>query len=402
MNFSQRTLWNLEENAHAAALREARARDPHLLDLTVSNPTACGFDYPAHWLQPLAAPAALDYTPEPLGLLSARAAVATYCRDHAADLSPTRICLTASTSEAYSYLFRLLCDPGDEVLAARPSYPLFDFIARLDDVHLRDYPLLHDPNSNVPNSTAHDPAAWSIDLHALEAAITPRTRAILLVHPNNPTGNFVSPAERTALEELCARHGLALIVDEVFLDYALGPIPPRSFAAPLASSSPSAPPCLTFVLSGLSKLCGLPQMKLSWLCALGPAPLVENALARLEVIADTFLSVSAPVQHAAPTWLAERSLFQRQVLDRMRANLAALDQRLRGSSAHRLACAGGWTAVLRVPRTVAGTDFTTAALARGVVVQPGSFYGLPEARIVLSLLTPPGAWTHGLARLPLD
>jgi aspartate/methionine/tyrosine aminotransferase len=391
MNFSDRTDWDLAENELTAAVRAARASGHALADLTVSNPTACGFSYDtARLLAPLADPAALRYEPEPLGTLAARAAVAGYYRDHHAEVSLEQLCLTTSTSEAYSYLFRLLCGPGDEVLVARPSYPLFEFLAQLDDVVLREYPLLYDPNTS-----AADPAGgWSVDLHALEAAISPRTRAVIVVHPNNPTGNFVSTAERSALQAMCARRGLALIVDEVFLDYGLMPELPRTFAA-------GDSPCLTFVLSGVSKVCGLPQMKVSWLAACGPQALVAQAMARLEVIADTLLSMNAPAQFALPVWLAERHGLQQQVLERMRLNLAALDLRLRGSSAARLALQGGWTAVLRVPRTVEGEPFELVALHRGVLVQPGSFYGLPEGRAVLSLLTLPEMWRRGLDRLPV-
>jgi alanine-synthesizing transaminase len=389
MRFSSRTGWELGENDLAASVREARASGRELFDLTVSNPTACGFAYDAaQLLAPLAESAALRYEPDPLGMIHAREAVARYYRDHGAEVALDRLCLTTSTSEAYSFLFRLLCDPGDEVLIARPSYPLFDYIARLDDVTLREYPLLYDPGAALDG--AH---GWQIDLHALEAAIGPRTRAVIVVHPNNPTGNFASGAEREALEQICAERGLALIVDEVFLDYALKPEQAMTFA--------TGGPALCFVLSGLSKICGLPQMKASWIAASGPDALVREAMARLEVIADTFLSMNAPVQFALPRWLSQRAALQLQILERMRANLAALDARLAGTSAQRLAMQGGWTAVLRVPRDVGGRNFVDAALDGGVIVQPGEFYGLPAGRVVLSLLTPQATWEQGLARLPV-
>jgi aspartate/methionine/tyrosine aminotransferase len=386
MNFSKRTSWNLAENELTTQARLRRATGQELLDLTISNPTECGFRYEtAALLAPLADPAALRYTPEPFGMASAREAVALYYRDHGATIEPSDICLATSTSEAYSYLFRLLCDPGDEVLAARPSYPLFDFIAQLDDVVLREYPLHYDPNADREHG-------WSINLPALESAITPRTRAILVVHPNNPTGNFISAPERAALQTLCAERGLALIVDEVFLDYVICAAPPCSFAA-------GESPCLTFVLSGLSKVCALPQMKASWIAAAGPVPLRRTALSRLEVIADTFLSMNAPIQTALPQWLAQRSSIQRQIHERVTANLTMLDARLHCSSAQRLAMQGGWTAVLRVSRV---GDFALDALERGVLVQPGELYGLPAGRAVLSLLTPPNVWARGLALLPID
>jgi len=382
MNFSLRTQWNLTENELARAVREARAAGA-VFDLTVSNPTECGFAYDAEAiLSPLSAPAALRYEPDPLGMLLAREAVVGYYGEHGAEVRAERLCLTTSTSEAYSFLFRLLCDAGDEVLVARPSYPLFDFIAQLDDVRLTEYPLLYDHG-------------WHVDLHALRQAITPRTRAVIFVHPNNPTGNFASEAERAALEQLCVERGLALIVDEVFLDYALEEGAARSFAAGSSQA-------LTFVLSGLSKVCGLPQMKVAWIAASGPAALVDAAMGRLEVIADTFLSVNAPMQHALPAWLAGRHALQQQVRERMRANLAALDERVRGTQADRLELGGGWTVVLRVPRAVGGRHFVEAALAASVITQPGKFYGLPEGRVVMSLLTPRETWDHGLALLPID
>lgn len=392
MKFSTRTAWELSENALTARLRERRERGEDVLDLTVSNPTACGFEYEAQaLLVPLAVPAALEYEPEPFGLESARAAVAEYYRDHDAEVPVAHICLTTSTSEAYSYLFRLLCDPRDEVLVARPSYPLFDFIARLDSVILREYPLRYDPGASA--SSSH---AWTIDFDALQEAITERTRAIVVVHPNNPTGNYVSDAEREELEKICAERGIALIVDEVFLDYAMcSDARPRSFAA----SSGSA---LSFVLSGLSKVCALPQMKLSWIIARGPRHLVADALARLDVVADTFLSVNAPTQAALPSWLRRRNRMQSQIRARVASNLAVLDERLRGTQADRLAIEGGWTAVLRVPRVVDGQTFAEAALDRGVLVQPGEFYGLPEGRAVVSLLSRTEIWQHGLAQLPID
>jgi alanine-synthesizing transaminase len=390
MNFSERTNWNLAENELTAAVRKRRASGQALFDLTVSNPTSCGFAYDdAELVAPLANIAALRYEPDPLGMIAARKAVARYYSDAGATVLLDRLCLTTSTSEAYSFLFRLLCNAGDEVLVARPSYPLFDYIAQLDDVQLREYPLLYDPNANA--TSGH---GWEIDLHALDAAITAKTRAVILVHPNNPTGNFASQAEREALEAICAKHGLALIVDEVFLDYPIGETQ-HSFATGELR-------CLTFVLSGISKVCGLPQMKASWIAACGPSQLVREAMERIEIIADTFLSMNAPVQFALPIWLAKRHTVQQQIRERMSTNLAALDERLRGTSAQRFALQGGWTAVLRVPRTIDGKVFTQAALDREVLVQPGEFYGLPEGRTVISLLTPPEIWVSGLKLLPID
>jgi alanine-synthesizing transaminase len=386
MNFSQRTAWNLTENDLTRAIRSARESGRDLIDLTVSNPTACGFHQRSDLLAHLADPAAARYTPDPFGMTTARSAVADYYRDLGVTITLDNIALTTSTSEAYSYLFRLLCNPCDEILAAHPSYPLFDFIARLDDITLREYPLHYDPNADAHHS-------WSIDLDAIAASITPRTRAIIVVHPNNPTGNYASTSERIALQQLCRDHNIALIVDEVFLDYTLS-TPQPTFATDT--------PCLTFTLSGLSKVCALPQMKCSWIVTTGPSALVTEALARLEVIADTFLSMNAPIQHALPTWLDQRGNIQQQIIARMNENLATLDTRLEHTSAHRLSMQGGWTTILRVPRTIDGVPFVAAALARDVILQPGDFYGLPEGRAVLSLLTPPDLWQRGLVRLPID
>jgi len=390
MNFSERTNWNLAETELTAAIRERRASGSELFDLTISNPTHCGFNYNvAALLDPLLNPRVLHYEPDPLGMITAREAVGRYYSDIGVSIPLDHLCLTTSTSEAYSFLFRLLCNPGDEVLVASPSYPLFDYIARLDDVQLREYPLLYDPNADLVSGHG-----WSIDLHALEASITAKTKAIILVHPNNPTGNFASPRERTALETLCVSRQLALIIDEVFLDYALG-TPQPSFAA--AESD-----CLTFVLSGISKVCGLPQMKVSWIAASGPSLLVHEAMQRIEMIADTFLSMSALVQQSLPAWLRMRHAIQHQIRERMRSNLAVLDSHLEGTAIQRLALQGGWTAVLRVPRTVGGSEFVAAALDRGVLVQPGDFYGLGDARAVVSLLTPPDIWASGLSLLPTE
>ncbi len=398
MRFSRRTAWEPGESAWAEALGQRRASGAEIADLTISNPTACGLG-PAgvDQLAPLAAAGALRYVPDPLGMLSAREAVARYYADAGAALPTENLCLTTSTSEAYSFLFRLLCDPGDEVLIARPSYPLFDLLARLDDVVLREYPLFYEPGG-----LASDPApgsGWSIDLDAVEAAITERTRALITVHPNNPTGNYAAAEQRVALRAICARHGLALIADEVFLDYPLPfaaaePGLCRSFAAEESE-------CLCFVLSGLSKICAMPQAKLSWLAASGPPLLVKAAMDRLEVISDTFLSVSGPTQFALSHWLAGRAATQSRIRQRMVGNLATLDGRLPGTMADRLITAGGWTVVLRVPAVANGEEFALAAVRAGVAVQPGNFYALGAGRCVLSLLTPPEIWERGLALLPI-
>ena len=392
MLFSRRTSWAAGENEWAEARRAHRGP---LVDLTISNPTLCGLtpDF-EHLLSPLGYPGALRYTPDPLGMPDARMAVAAYYRDHGAEVPIQHLCLTTSTSEGYSFLFRLLCDPGDEVLIARPSYPLLELLAQLDDIALREYPLHYDPGAVFSAA-----GGWSVDTEALQASITERTRAVVVVHPNNPTGNFVPSAERLALETICAARGLALIVDEVFLDYPVhdqlhDSVNSKSFAA-------GSSPCLCFVLSGLSKICALPQMKLSWIAVSGPDELVTGAMERLEIVADTFLSLNAPVQFALPHWLADRHETQRRIRDRIAENLHVLDGQLAGTTASRLSVEGGWTVVLRVPQTVDGEEFSLAAMERGVLVQPGEFYGLPPGRCVLSLLTAPERWAEGLGLLPI-
>src|SRR4051794_15418161 len=282
--FARRTEWNLAPNRFSVALERAKNSGRKLLDLSVSNPTEVGLTYDESTiLAALNQPAALRYEPDPRGLPSARQAVAAYYAEHGAEASPHRIILTTSTSEAYSFLFRLLCDPGDEVLIALPSYPLFDLLAGIQDVKLASYPLFYDHG-------------WHIDVHALESAVSARTRAVLVVHPNNPTGSFVSESERLALLKLCGKKELALIADEVFLDFAHPGTTVESFAREQQLA-------LTFTLSGLSKITALPQLKLAWLVASGPAESRERAMERLEVIADTYLSVNAPIQHALPDLL---------------------------------------------------------------------------------------------------
>ena len=374
--FSARTGWDVNESGFAAAIREARAAGRNLVDLTVSNPTVCGFAYDAETiLKPLASVEALTYDPDPRGMRSARDAVAGYYRDHAADVDPDAVVLTTSTSEGYGYLFRLLCDAGDEVLVAQPSYPLFDFLADLEDVRLKSYPLFYDQG-------------WWIDFGELERRIGPRTKAIVVVHPNNPTGHATGVEERRRLEEICARHELALIVDEVFLDYPLGETGLTSFAV-------GPHPALTFCLSGMSKIVGLPQMKVGWIVGLGPESLEREAMGRLEVVADTFLSMNAPVQAALPMWLAERRGIQGQILERVRGNLRLVDEK----GVEVLRVDAGWSAILRLPQK----DGNVAELLlreTGVVVHPGSFYGIAESgRVVVSLLGPWSEFSEGLERI---
>src|SRR5271169_2540004 len=308
--FSQRTNWRLSPNALTRAIEEARASGQQILDLTVSNPTEAGIRPDAEIvLTALADPKAMNYDPQPRGLLGAREAVRRYYREshEVFDLDPERLILTTSTSEAYSYIFRLLCNSGDEVLVPKPSYPLFEFLADLADVKLVPYPLLYDHG-------------WQLDFDSLYKAATARSRAVILVHPNNPTGSYVSALETSALNAFCRDYGLALIVDEVFLDYSRDGIGRCSFV--------TNADVLTFTLSGVSKISALPQMKLAWVATSGPKEIVAEAGARLEIIADTYLSMNAPIQLAAPVLLDQRKQIQPILLDRLRVNLAELDRQL--------------------------------------------------------------------------
>jgi alanine-synthesizing transaminase len=367
----------VSESGFAAAIREARAAGRELIDLTVSNPTVCGFEYDAEAiLRPLGNVGALTYDPDPRGMRSAREAVAEYYGDHGADVDPDEVVLTTSTSEGYGFLFRLLCDANDEVLVAQPSYPLFDFLADLEDVRLKSYPLFYDQG-------------WWIDFAELEKRIGPRTKAVVVVNPNNPTGHATGIAERQRLEEICVRRGLAVIVDEVFLDYPLTEQRLRSFAV-------GPHPVLTFCLSGMSKIAGLPQMKAGWIVGLGPEAERSQAMGRLEVIADTFLSMNAPVQGALPRWLAGRKAIQGQILERLRQNLGAAQ----GSGVEVLQVEGGWSAILRLPQMGEDDLAERLLLEVGVLVHPGSFYGIPElGRVVISLLGPEGEFREGLERV---
>jgi alanine-synthesizing transaminase len=383
--FAERTNWDRTPNRLSEALAAHRAAGKPLLDLTVSNPTECGFRYnDGEILQALNNPEALRYEPNPKGLESARRAIAAYYAARGDDVSIDDLILTTSTSEAYSYVFRTLCNPGDEVLIPSPSYPLFDFLAEIQDVKLVRYPLLYDHG-------------WQVDFHALEQAITPRTRAAIVVHPNNPTGHFTKPAEMTRLNAICSAREMAILADEVFLDFALDGNRAASFAV---NSS-----ALTFTLSGLSKIAGLPQMKAAWLAVSGPGDLKREALARLEVIADTYLSVNAPVQLAMPKLFEQRHSFQQQLLLRVRENLAQLDRQLASQkTCSRLTVEGGWYAVLRVPAIRSDEELAPELLAsQDVYVHPGHFYDFSsDGFLVVSLISRPKEFSEGVAKALLS
>ena len=380
--FSRRTGWKLTPNRFTQAQQELRAAGREVLDLTISNPTRAGLHYDAETiLQAFANPDAMDYDPQPKGLRFAREAIASYYRKQHDEVDPESVILTSSTSEGYSYVFRLLCNPEDEILVPKPSYPLFEFLADLQDVKLVPYPLLYDHG-------------WQIDFPTLYKAVNHRTRAVVVVHPNNPTGSYVAEAERIALHDFCHENKLALIVDEVFLDYAHDGAARSTFA--------TNHDVLTFTLSGVSKISGLPQMKLAWIVSSGPDDQVAAALARLEIIADTFLSMSAPIQLAAAALLKQRHSLQPQLLDRVRTNLMEFDRELtKQKICQRLDVEGGWYAVLRVPATQSDEDLAIEILRkRSVLIHPGHFYDFPsDGYLIVSLITPPQDFRGGMGKI---
>jgi len=402
---SSRTNWSFTPNRLSNEISRCRQRGSTIIDLTESNPTRCGFTYDAEEiLGALRDPRSLTYEPDPRGLREAREAVAAYYRERGAKVDPEQVFLTASTSEAYSYVLRLLADPGDSVLVPQPSYPLLDFLARLDDVELLPYPLIYE-------------RGWRMDLKALTSSLAAASsessrargsaRAIIAVHPNNPTGSFVRQKEFEFLIGSCKEAPAALIADEVFSDYAFDPSVPREAGRETEGRVPSfasTTEVLTFTLSGLSKISALPQMKLAWVVVSGPPDHLQRALERLEVIADTYLSVSAPLGIALPRLLATRKTLQPQIMDRIRRNLRWLDQRLgEGLPLGRLETEGGWYVILHDAGNAWRSDEEWALeLLRqdDVLVHPGHFYDFPcEGHLVLSLLPKPEVFEQGVSRI---
>jgi alanine-synthesizing transaminase len=382
--FSDRLPWSTPENRLAEREAARRAADRPVLDLTVSNPTLVGLSYPADQLAAaLGDPAVARYEPVPFGLPVARAAVASDFARRGARVDAEAIALTASSSESYGLLFKLLCNPGDAVLVPQPSYPLFDYLARLEGVEPRPYRLAYD-------------GRWRIDWESLESGLA-GARAICLVNPNNPTGSFVSREELDRLAGLAAARGVPLIVDEVFADYALQP---AVDAAVTVAARPL--PALTFCLGGLSKAAGLPQLKLGWIATVGPAALVEEARRRLELVCDTYLSVGTSVQRALPTLLALGGELRAQIARRVQSNRQRLAATFgRSSPCTLLPAEGGWSAILRVPATMSDEEWALTLLDRdGVLVAPGYFFDLElGTTLVLSLLTHPATMSEGARRI---
>jgi len=381
--FSSRSAFDLSPNPLAAAVSRARAQGLTWLDLTESNPTRADLPSDADAILSASSGAgALVYEPSPFGLPSAREAVARAASTDGRDVDPERVVLTASTSEAYALLFKLLCDPGDEVLVPRPSYPLFDHLARLECVHAVPYRLAYD-------------GAWHVDFPSLRSAVSHRTRAVLVVSPNNPTGSYVKRDELAGLSRL----GLPIVSDEVFASFPLRDDPSRAPSALDAAGGQGAP--LVFALGGLSKLAALPQMKVAWIVVGGEPQAAEPALARLEVIADAFLSVGTPVQHGLPRLLAAGIPRANAIRARLRANLAALAAIVAGSPVSCLDVEGGWYAPLRLPHTRSDEDWALALFEKDrVYVHPGHFFDFPmEAHCVVSLLAREDLFAEGMCRL---
>jgi len=385
--FSSRFKWNLQTNRLSLLLEEKRRRGERILDLTESNPTAAGFNYPADNILPALAQAqALHYEPNPRGLLAARQAVAEYYRQRGREIDVERIHLTTGTSEAYAFLFKLLTNAGDNVLVPQPSYPLFDFLAGFEGVELAPYRLVYHQKQEE----------WRIDFDSMVDAISRQTRAIILVNPNNPTGSFLKRDELAKLIQIGIEHQLALIVDEVFSDYVFSSHPAR------VETLIGVSEVMTFVMSGLSKILGLPQMKLGWIVVNGPEALRRQAREYLELMADTYLSVSAPIQRAAPAWLATKADLQNQIGARVKSNLTFLQKHLAGDPNCRLLSAeGGWYAILKMLAPFSEEDFILALLEKdNVLAHPGYFFDFPqEGFLVFSLLPAPEIFGEGIRRL---
>lgn len=381
---SRRTSWRVGLNRIGAAWDERRRSGRPVLDLTETNPTAVGLAMPEQEIRAALSDARLlQYEPTPFGHAAARAAVAAY---HGGAVPPEHVLLTASTSEAYAWLFKLVADPGDRVLIPVPSYPLFEYLAGLENVETVSYPCVWEEGG------------WFVDFNALEERIDARTRALVVVTPNNPTGARLRHEEADRLLALCRDHDLSLIADEVFADHIFTDAPSR------VRSLAGRQETLVFVLGGLSKTCLLPQLKAAWIVASGPADRLDEALARLEIVADTYLSVNTPVQLALPRLLALRDAIRAPLMVRLRANRAALERALRGSAATPLPTDGGWSAVVRVPREPGEEERVLRLLARhGLRVHPGFFFDFPsEAYLVVSLLGPEEEFARGAAILAAD
>ncbi|MBI1803352.1 MAG: pyridoxal phosphate-dependent aminotransferase [Ignavibacteriae bacterium] len=383
MSFSSRTSWPRQRNRLAKLLEERQRQGKPIFDLTISNPTECSLAYPQkEILSALSDPAVLRYSPDPRGLLSAREAVVKYYQTKNVELDSSNIFLTASTSEAYSYIFKLLCNSGEHVLVPRPSYPLFEYLAQINDVALQHYRLSYDHG-------------WHIDKNSIREGITESTRAIMLIHPHNPTGMFLKKSEYAEAKAIARDHNLALIVDEVFSEYGF------SEDAGRIVTTAASPDVLTFTLSGISKMAGLPQMKLGWMIVSGEQRLLREANERLDILCDTFLSVNTPVQFALPKFLRTGKGISENILARIRKNWRVLQLAVRNvPSCSLLDCEGGWYGIVRLPRVNTDEEWALQFLEEaGVYVYPGYFFDLEEGMLVVSLLVEEEIFRRGVSRL---
>ncbi len=376
--FSSRTSWNRQPNTLTQLLEERKNSGKQILDLTNSNPTECGIIYPeTDILSAFSTPEILHYQPDPRGLPSAREAVSGYYQAKNISIGTSDIFLTASTSEAYSIIFKLLCNAGDSVLVPVPSYPLFEFLAKVNDVHLQCYSL----------QFSHE---WYIDLDSIKNNITAETRAIVLVHPHNPTGMFIKRDEYREIISIAQRRNIALIVDEVFIDYGF------SNDAQHLGSTASETDVLTFTLNGISKLCGLPQMKLGWIVLSGNHEDVAEASGRLEILCDTFLSVNTPVQIALPRLLEAGDAIRSSILDRVRSNFHLLQKELTDTQCSVFPSEGGWYALVKIPMSISDEQCAISLLEKGVYVHPGYFFDLSKGFLVVSLLAEEKTFREGI------
>lgn len=384
MVFSSRTSWHREPNRLSELLEKLRADGTSILDLTLSNPTACGFQYPEkEILSAISGHESLQYHPDPKGILSARIAIAQYYKEKSVDVSPENIFLTASTSEAYSFIFKLLCNPNDEMLVPSPSYPLFDFLAQVNDVELRNYHLAYDHG-------------WQIDFDSVETSITQKTKGIFIVNPNNPTGQFLKKHESERLNQIARANNLALIVDEVFAEYAFAKDENR------VETTAGNTQVLTFTLNGISKLLGLPQMKLGWIAVSGEQQAVREVRNRLEILCDTFLSVNTPVQVALPELLTTCTIVRQQIHHRVTLNYTTLHKLTADNSPLTvLHSEGGWYALLQLPGTNSDETWAIELLEKkGVYVHPGYFYDFHNGTfLVVSLLVEPQTFMNGITAI---
>ncbi len=381
--FSSRTKWNMVPNQLSELVVAKQQRGEVITDLTESNPTCCGFSYPEkEVLAALADKSSLLYQPEPHGLLIAREAIAKYYASFGVTVRPENILLTASTSEAYSFLFKLLCNAGDAIIVPQPSYPLFEYLCQLNDVVLQHYCLAYD-------------GEWHIDFESLQSTFTDRTRAIVIVHPNNPTGSYLKQNEFELVCTFAAEHNCSIIADEVFGPYNFSSDPNR------ASISTSNTSILSFSLNGISKLLGLPQLKLSWIVVRGNSQQTDEALSRLDIIADTFLSVNTPVQVALPKLFEHSQFIREQIRTRVHSNYHLLQKNLKDSEVSVFHSEGGWYAILQLPQFQTDEEWAVELLRQqNILVYPGHFFDIKQKScIVISLLPTSELFTNALLQI---